>query len=180
MTKKSEFRKIIRDQLVSLKHKKEKDHKIIQTLNSLVFGKNNVLVYVADHLEVSLDTLLSANPDTNFFFPRISENQQMQFVLPLAWETGPFNISQPVCGETILPEKADLCIIPALGYNKNGYRLGRGAGFYDKFLSNVIPANIVGLTYEELFPLSFPVDEHDIYAGTLITEKRIRQFSHKS
>ena len=81
-----------------------------------------------------------------------------------------FNIREPISSA---PEykssNADICIVPALAYDIEGYRMGYGGGFYDRFLSEYsgVP---VGICYEE-FCGSLPVGEFDISVETVITEK---------
>lgn len=87
-----------------------------------------------------------------------------------------YGIRQPETGNEISPGEADICIIPALGFNSRGFRIGRGSGYYDRSLAKVAPEKIVGLTYEDVFPVDFTQDKHDIFAGTVISEKRIRHF----
>ena len=174
------MRKSVRQKLLAMGDKPGKDQAIIRQLNQIVSGKSVLLVYLADQLEVDLSSFFQNHQEIQFFFPRINPNSEMEFVLPDAWEIGPFSMAQPASGERIEPEFAELCIIPSLGYNEKGFRLGRGSGFYDRFLSRVKSDKIIGLTYESLFPLQFIGETHDISAGTVITEKRIRHFFHNS
>lgn len=53
---------------------------------------------------------------------------------------GPFGIKQPahLSGMIVSPDDLDLVIVPGLAFDKNHNRLGRGAGFYDRFLA-VLP-----------------------------------------
>ncbi|MBK6607257.1 MAG: hypothetical protein IPG24_17720 [Leptospiraceae bacterium] len=46
-------------------------------------------------------------------------------------------MQEPVGADLLLPEDADVSIIPALGFHKEGFRLGRGAGFYDRAYQGV-------------------------------------------
>ena len=48
-------------------------------------------------------------------------------------EISNFGIKEP-CSEPVAPDILDLIIVPALMVDKNGYRLGYGGGFYDRFL----------------------------------------------
>ncbi|MCL2018685.1 MAG: 5-formyltetrahydrofolate cyclo-ligase [Oscillospiraceae bacterium] len=60
------------------------------------------------------------------------------------------------------------CVTPALAYNTSGFRLGRGGGFYDRFLADYNGTS-AGLCYEENIK-DFPVEAHDVPVNFIITE----------
>ncbi|MBP0960295.1 MAG: 5-formyltetrahydrofolate cyclo-ligase [Oscillospiraceae bacterium] len=65
-----------------------------------------------------------------------------------------------------------LCIVPAFSYDKKGYRIGYGGGFYDRFLSkhNLFK---IGICYDECIEENHLYDEFDINVDIVITEKQI-------
>ena len=67
------------------------------------------------------------------------------------------SVPEPVEG----PEHFDFILVPGVGFSPNGYRLGRGKGFYDKFLSKH-PLYAVGVCFREQFYLDIPTEPHDI------------------
>lgn len=69
-----------------------------------------------------------------------------------------------------------LIIVPMLGFDKSGYRLGYGGGFYDKFLATQHQAQIIGVCYEFGILPKLSHEEHDIPVPTIITEKLIYKF----
>jgi len=73
-----------------------------------------------------------------------------------------------------LPEVTDfsyaLCIVPALAFDANGYRLGYGGGYYDRFLSEFDGISL-GLTYSFFYVDSVPTETHDASVDIIITEK---------
>lgn len=64
---------------------------------------------------------------------------------------GPYGIQQPRKGllSSVGVEDIDLAVVPGVGFDKNNNRLGRGAGYYDKFLSD-IPSHVpaFGLAFD--------------------------------
>ena len=71
------------------------------------------------------------------------------------------------------PEDIDLVLVPALAYDETGYRVGYGAGYYDRFLTKCSNALFVGLAYEiQIIESTFP-SEWDIPVHKVITECRI-------
>ena len=48
---------------------------------------------------------------------------------------GPFGIREPQRGRLILPEEIELMLVPGMAFDSDGYRLGRGRGYYDKYFA---------------------------------------------
>lgn len=69
-----------------------------------------------------------------------------------------------------------LIIVPMLGFDKSGHRLGYGGGFYDDFLVNQHQAQKIGLCYENGRLDKLPQEIHDVPLQTIVTEKCIYKF----
>lgn len=67
--------------------------------------------------------------------------------------------------------KETLCIVPAYAFDKRGYRLGYGGGYYDRFLAADIVRS-VGLCRNRFFVDSLPSEEHDIKTDIILTEDK--------
>lgn len=75
---------------------------------------------------------------------------------------GPFGIPEPVKKHPAKPEAMDLMIIPGLGFDKKGGRLGRGEGYFDRFLVKNRKAVKIGLAFREQMVRKIPMAAHDI------------------
>ena len=106
----------------------------------------------------------------------ISKNRT---IIPTLWEPpatfvdGPYGIKQPqdIINNRLDPDELDAVIVPALAYDKNNHRLGRGGGYYDRFLT-LLPKDIpsVGLAFD--FQLIDKIPErldHDIAVTHVLT-----------
>lgn len=62
--------------------------------------------------------------------------------------------------------------VPALGFNTNGARLGRGGGFYDRELKNYNNIKL-GIAYDLAVGDQIPFESHDIKVNKIVTELRI-------
>lgn len=71
----------------------------------------------------------------------------------------------------ILPEKLDLVIVPGLAFSHQGFRIGYGGGYYDRFLAST-PAATVGLVYQS-FVGDVPVDPWDRPVDHLVSEEGV-------
>lgn len=70
----------------------------------------------------------------------------------------------------------EILIIPGLGFNLEGKRLGRGKGHYDRYLSTHPEVLKVGIAFEFQIVKELPWEEHDVAMNYLITEKNIYKF----
>ncbi len=72
------------------------------------------------------------------------------------------------------PTELDLIMVPGVGFDRRGGRMGHGKGYYDKLLQHARPdAPLVALAFEcQLFP-EIPMQSHDIYMDKVITEAAV-------
>ena len=83
-------------------------------------------------------------------------------------QKGAFDIEEPT-GEPFTDyDKIDLVVVPGLGFDLNGNRLGRGKGYYDKLLAK-IPAPTIAICYPCQLVQSVPHEEWDIRIDRIIT-----------
>lgn len=89
---------------------------------------------------------------------------------------GPFKIPQPRFSRrrAVPPEKLDLVIVPGIAFDRRGRRLGRGLGYFDRFLAQV-PASVprVGLAFRFQVLKKIPSESHDQPVDRVITEKGV-------
>ncbi len=71
-------------------------------------------------------------------------------------------------------QEIGMVLVPALGFNLQGYRLGRGKGFYDRFLGQVPQAVKVGVVWAEWSMLPFDADSWDVPVDVVLTEQQWR------
>ncbi len=74
--------------------------------------------------------------------------------------------------ETARPEELDWVLVPAVAVDGAGHRLGRGAGYYDRFLSCVSQEKRVAVVWDFQLTERIPAEAHDLSMGAVITEKR--------
>lgn len=90
----------------------------------------------------------------------------------------PYGLYQPVRGTPIPIELIDLVIVPGLGFDAEGNRLGRGRGLYDRFLARPQFRGVIcGLAYEDQLVDSIPSRSHDRKVHMLVTDKAVRRFT---
>jgi len=84
---------------------------------------------------------------------------------------GKYGILEPKVGcPLIKPEEIDLAIIPCVSCDREGYRLGYGGGFYDRYLANANFSTVV-ICREKILCDYIPRDDYDIKIDIVITDK---------
>jgi 5-formyltetrahydrofolate cyclo-ligase len=90
----------------------------------------------------------------------------------------PIGVLEPRGGDVLDLARIDLVIVPGLGFGPSGQRIGRGAGFYDRFLGDpALRAVRCGLAFDQQIIDQIPMTAHDTWLGMLVTESGVRRFS---
>ena len=186
---KSAFRKAKKIEIAAItpKDMADSDDKLVQSFLSLtqVEQAHNILLFwgVAG-LEPDTIQLVDALTKRGKIvsLPRMCPNHRME--LPI-YKLGddfivtPFGISEPALDAALMAkETVDLVLVPALCYDRQGYRMGFGGGYYDRFLED-FSGTTVGLCRETLLCDSVPREYHDSCVDILITEGEIVLFDRK-
>ncbi len=66
----------------------------------------------------------------------------------------------------------DIILVPGLGFSQDGKRLGRGKGFYDRYLEQSSAVKI-GIAFEMQIENEIPTDSHDVIMDFVVTDKNI-------
>ncbi len=107
----------------------------------------------------------------HFYLPRV--NGVNLDILPYEeskLELGSFHIEEPSGNDTVDAADIEMVVVPAVAYDARGNRLGRGKGFYDRFLAST-PAVKVGVGYDFQLLDEIPAEPHDVPMDIVITQK---------
>ena len=87
-------------------------------------------------------------------------------------------VREPVSGQPMPVNLLDLVIVPGLGFTPDGHRIGRGMGFYDRFLAQPDFIGVsCGMGFEDQIVPQLPVLDHDMPLSMLCTDRGIRRFA---
>lgn len=185
---KKEFRRCMRERIAALdaNYLKESNNGIYEAVCELpeVRAAGRILAYCSIKNEVDTGRLISRWLDEGkeVALPVCLTKGKMYFTLLRAGEKLQANrfgiLEPPADAQRVEPEEVDVIIVPALTYDLNGYRIGQGGGFYDRWLS----ANKVfsaGLAREQLVCPKVPIQTHDCRVNCLVTETGARYFQAK-
>lgn len=138
----------------------------------------SVLVYISHDSEVITHDLIRAElirGEKQLLVPQIGANRDMAAVVLTAWETlrpASFGILAPPPGATVVgPEAIDLVIVPGVAFDRTGCRLGRGGGYYDRYLARCPRAFRIGLTFAATLVDKLPCEATDITVPVIISEQ---------
>jgi 5-formyltetrahydrofolate cyclo-ligase len=87
-------------------------------------------------------------------------------------EQGVFGTLQPRVLRPAVPGDWELTIVPLLGFDRRGYRLGYGKGYYDRLLA-IAPTPTIGTAFAIQEVAHIPNDQHDIPLNQIVTEQEI-------
>ena len=162
---KKEFRKTVRAKGINIESKI-----LAYYLKSFVpFNESDqVLLYLALKDEVDLSFLLN---EENCLVPYLDGDMYFTKYSSLLVK-GMYNIDEPLIKVNEKIRDNAIAFIPGLAFDKNFNRLGRGKGYYDKFLKdkNIIK---VGVIHSSLLFDEIPHEDHDVKMDYILTEKGI-------
>jgi len=106
--------------------------------------------------------------------PRV-EGTEMRFYdyAPATMVCGAFGIREPGPDASLCrPEEIDLIIVPGVAFTRSGARLGRGRGYYDRYLSQPgMRALKVGVCYAHQLVDTLPAEPHDVTMDSVICDE---------
>ncbi len=86
--------------------------------------------------------------------------------------TGPFQVREPVAACPVVPlNRLDLALVPGLGFDARGGRLGRGKGHYDRLLAGFAGMK-TGVAFDFQILPEVPREPHDIALNAVVTPTR--------
>ncbi len=92
-------------------------------------------------------------------------------------EISKYGIPEPKYGNEITPQEMDVVFVPLLGFDKEGYRVGYGKGFYDRFLSQCKKECVfIGLSFFDEVVEIDKVHSNDIPLHYCVTPKSVYSF----
>lgn len=169
----------IRDEIEPEK-RAEFDKKIFDRLTASITYRhsNEILLYASIGSEIDTWNIMEAaiKAGKKVAYPLCFPDNTMKYYYVNSrddFEEGSFGILEPKKGlEEYVPTTLSLCVVPAIVFDKEGYRIGYGKGFYDRFLS-AFPGVKVGLVYSSLIIPRAPRGRFDKHVDIIISERGV-------
>jgi len=157
----------------------EKGRKIEASLLNLQEYKNSntVMFFVSFNSEVNTHEMIKkALKEKIVAIPKVLQHEiEPSIILGLdnLVQAGRFGILEPIEIMKLAYKSIDIVLVPGIAFDKEGYRIGYGFGFYDKFLKKVAKAVKIGLCFDFQLVDKVPKEEHDVAVDFIITDERV-------
>lgn len=174
MTDKKELRKYAKEIKKSLDLKeisKEIQSSVFKLL--LIDKPETVMLYMALPDEIETDVLYDSleKAGVKCCFPVVSGDSIVVKDTSEGFHKGSYGILEPV-GNVTDSESIDVCVVPGVMFDTSCHRLGRGGGYYDRFLSK-LNCRKIGICADALLADSIPFEKTDVDVDIVVTEKRM-------
>lgn len=114
--------------------------------------------------------------------PRVDWNERRMTAVEILgfedeFEVRRHGVREPVNGRPVALDEIDLIVVPGLAFDTAGRRVGRGGGFYDRFLSQPLVrscrAKVCGVCFDSQIIDAAPVEPHDARVDVVATDRRL-------
>lgn len=96
---------------------------------------------------------------------------------PSQIEINRFGIPEPSFGKVVAEKDIDIVLVPLMAFDQDGYRVGYGKGFYDRFLSKCSPNCLfIGLSYFDEVETIDDRDAYDVKIHFCVTPTSVHKF----
>jgi 5-formyltetrahydrofolate cyclo-ligase len=116
-------------------------------------------------------------------YPRaVPGSRRLEFARCAARELvrGPLGAREPpASARAVDPASIGCVILPGIGFSADGYRLGRGGGYYDRTVRDMPGARRVGVCFDVQILDRIPVETHDLGLDAIVTESRVLTFPER-
>jgi len=189
MNSKSAVRRMLRDRLSAIPATDKHSRSVLSTgwltrtddfLNARV-----VMIYLStpDEVDTAPLALRCWQAGKTVVAPKVFWDQKRMLPVEISsLQTGMTStgngISEPISGKPVPIDMIDLVIVPGIGFTPTGLRIGRGLGFYDRFLAQPdFIGRSCGMAFEEQIIEDLPTLDHDVPLSMLVTERGVRRFA---
>ena len=168
-----------------IKQTKEENRKKSKEINERLLGlkeykeAETVLFYISYNGEVFTHEMIKeALKEKNVVVPISNkEDNTLRLSVLKSWgdlEIGSYGILEPKeeCIKESSIDDIDLVIVPGVGFDNKGNRLGHGKGYYDRLLKQLINKPVIGLAFEFQIVEKIPSEKHDVKISMVVTEDR--------
>jgi 5-formyltetrahydrofolate cyclo-ligase len=179
---KENVRKILRQRKDAMipEDRLRKSHRICRHLMEIIRNGETVMVFTSKEKEVNTEPLIltlfkKGNPVVVPIIVKEDVSLRLSYLRDFSTLVpSTFGVPEPIGSE--IPAAAEdigTIVLPMLGFDRNGGRIGYGAGYYDRFLSKNRNLRKIGIAFACQEVDSLPVDENDIRMDYIITEEGI-------
>lgn len=186
MLSKEELRKIVAERKQAIADTQEMSCKVTDNfmLLSQLETCNTIMTYVDFGKEVRTVPLISGllRQGKQIVVPYCEDGEIQLFLLKNLSQLAPgyFGILEPkielrrLSEYRIRPEELQMIIVPGVAFDSKGGRVGRGKGFYDRFLAKTLESTLkIGFAFDFQIFEQVPMSEYDHFLNIVVSENNI-------
>jgi 5-formyltetrahydrofolate cyclo-ligase len=158
----------------------QRSEEIERHLLEVINGEDPVMVYASKPGEVDTRGLIGGllSRGISVVVPIIEQETRtlrLSFLRdPAVLVPGTFSVPEPLGAEIPAdPEEISLVVVPMMAFDRRGFRLGYGAGYYDRFLSDHPRMKKIGVAFSCLELEEVPADRYDVPMDVIVTEEGV-------
>ena len=142
-------------------------------------SSQNLMLFYPLPKEINLLPLIETNKTISF--PCIKENELVPYLCGNEFCCAKYNIKEPINTQKQKISELDLVFLPALCADLNGYRVGYGKGYYDRFIRKLDRkrTKLITVVWDEFIVDDIEPDFFDEKSDFIISEKRIIEISER-
>lgn len=159
-------------------NKQQEDQQMAQLLlaSPLVANARLVFAFVPLPSEVDITPLLDTFP---IALPRCGDEGGMEFyALGKNWrgqgKRQELGVWEPTGGQLVHPDEGSVMLVPGIAFDRQGFRLGRGGGYYDRYLARFPHLATIGVCHSWQLVEQVPHEAHDMPVEHLIAGSWIK------
>lgn len=126
---------------------------------------------LADEVDTHQTIDILAKEGKTVLLPVVTDGENMELRIyknPSDMKAGAYGIMEPA-GELFTGyEKIDVVVVPGMSFDKQGNRLGRGKGYYDRFLTRIGSVYKIGICFGFQISEDIPTERNDIKMDSVI------------
>ncbi len=182
MMTKAELRTILKErrEALSLGDRRAKGYYITCRLQELLKPYHTVLAYIAKDPEVESMVIVNCllEEGKTVVVPIIEKEThtlRLSYLTSMdQLEPGTFRVPDPLTHERPAPASSiDAVLVPMVGFDRNGHRLGYGAGYYDRFFESHLAIPRIGMAYSCQEVELIPTEPFDAQMDHVVTEDEV-------
>ncbi len=134
-----------------------------------------IAIFAPQPREPDVEMLWAHGAGKSFAYPRVEEDRLDLFRVDSLYELAPgaFGVREPGAdpARNVSPGALDLILVPGVAFTREGARLGRGGGFYDRLLAALGPQTFkIGVCFDSQLLPALPIEAHDEQVDFIATE----------
>ena len=137
-------------------------------------NSQNIMLFASLPDEIPTHDIIERwSESKNIYLPRVNgDDLEIIRYQPGMLHKGSYDIMEPEGNDTVDPAVLDLIIVPGVAFDRKGNRLGRGKGFYDRFLARETNAATIAVCFDCQLVKHIPTEPHDLPAQFVVTKSR--------